>query len=636
MKKAAVKDEKATPPKNPRVTRQAKTTTARTRKPRTTSTNGKTNSTTSIAKETKAGPGRPRGTTKAPARKQSKTSKKASTRSEKATSNDNTEDLILNELNTMDMDHYTEDVLDNPLQGAPSEKHQQERDKFIDELMQEILPEDRSESREILPSSAKSQGEALDEEKISGTTSESRPAARSRSVNSLGVSLIGKTWGIKAMVGVTIVIVFLLFNHFVFIEKKTQTAFDYLSNSLSEVERAIHTGSPVSVKAKLVGKEDLSLQQQINVDQVTVGMDVPRLTNKFLQSEEELMSDQEISQQELNFWQTLAKTSFEEISEIQKNLVLIQDNHPNGDNVGSGEETALVLSSEPPMNGVDISSSETISGEYLLYDGGSSSEPVPLNTIREGRIHNKSPYLIADRDSRTPLIAKVGMEEPIAIPVIHEDMHNSLLGLETDRQNQQSLQVGLEDNEGSGLATILQNISLQIETLNAATQGILDILKTSNVLLDTLVQVSDQNPSEGQSHWALSPDLAANIKEKFRISGFPGVETAYHDQPGEITTTKQEDITTSIAETLSEEIFLENIDPDRLKDLEAVPLIPLQSSPSSELMVIRSLSEMENGYDSMKGVVIGDNIPGFGLVLNIKEDRAGRLIIMENGIVYLN
>ncbi len=532
---------------------------------------------TSGTKKTKAGSGKPRGAIRKTAKHKNGTTKTTRKESILRRPQDNP---VMDEWNSKEMDDQVDKVYANPVEQFASQEQKRKRNKIKDKLMQEVLPENRNDQQ---TSSSLQQEDCKDSRERTILSSSLWSGLRWRKPT--GLSLVGKTLVIRIMFALIILIVFLLVNHFVFTENASQKALHYLSIVTKEDQSLNHIYTPDISETIAADSADLNSRKQTNViTDIITKIRVSGIGNeKPFQETVENKPDLEISQKELAFWQNLAKTSFEEITEIRTNLAKYQN-------------------SIPPDHDI----SKDITGSRGLVDEA-----------------GKNQYLNV----------KIGMEEDISLPTPWE-LGESIGDIDSDQTMTENLST---TPEGGELEARLQSIIVQIERLNTTTRDILSVLREARPVLGIRGMNPEQDFSTRSIPHVPIPHIELNMAEKFRITGFPGKSSAKNGYSSVMVGSNRK----SMAESVDvNALFMRNLrkgfeGEDTLEQGE-VQTFPLLKFASDENLVIRSLSERDMGYDLIKGVTLGEEIPGFGLVLNIREDEKGRMIVMENGILYLN
>ena len=634
MKNPIAKDEKTTPVKKPRVSKQTKSTPRNTKGTSTVNPASKKAPAKPGPKKMKPAPVKAKTLGRKPRRPPSKTTKTTtkakSTRSRKATGPKDPEDLVMNEWNLMDPDDFTDEVFDKPNQQNPSNAQQLEREKLVEDIMQEILPEEIPESSKTNQSSAKLPDEENIQEQNARTISASRSTKGIRLAKPLGFSLIGKTWGIKAMVALIIITAFLLVNHFVFIENNAQRAIEYISNTTIGDQRIIPNAS-------LVEAEEMNHQLEKSKENVPEGMDLTQEINSPFRAGEESKPDQEISKQELSFWQSLAKTSLEEITVIQRKLAKLQDTPAIEDNLMDAGNDAMTQNSHLAKDTTKQSGLGTRDHILLDPDGNPVSGEARMTTTWKEVNGINSQELFGNAPERTPLFAAIGMEEKITAPAMKMDMYIPSVASDTERPIPEFLPLNLVSSEWKGLNAMVQTITVQMASLNSTTRDILNFLRETKPSANPFETIPEQVFQPRQNHQESGLDLTIDLADKFRISGFPDkAKVVANIQPVEVETTKSGETSPKMVKAPSAVKMMESLEFESPLVKEEKQFVPLLTAQSDDQLVIRSFSPRESGYASLDGVSIGDDVPGFGLVLNIKEDDTGRLLVMENGIVYLN
>ncbi|MYG42051.1 MAG: hypothetical protein F4203_02735 [Rhodobacteraceae bacterium] len=574
---------------------------------------------TSGTKKTKAGSGKPRGIVSKTVKQKNgptKTARKASTRTKSASIPERSgENLVLDEWNSKVMDENVDKTYESPAEQSTSEEQKQKRTKVKDKLMQEIQPDKNPENKDDKKTSSSLQEEDSRDDKASTNLFSSLSPVVKWS-KPTGFSLVGKTWVIKIMFALIILIVFLLANLFVFTETASQKALQYFSIVTEEDQRLNHIYTPEISKTIAVDSADLNSRKQANIiTNVITEARVSRIGNeKPFQTTLESKPDQEISQQELAFWQNLAKTSFEEIAEIRTNLAKYQDSTPIYNDISKD------ISGNPEL--------DSVNRELSQPEGGFIQDEAHQETSMMKKEIIKSRGLVDETGKNQYLNVKIGMEEDISLPNPWE-FGESIGDIDSDQPMTENLSTAPEDGQ---LKARLQSIIIQIETLNTTTRNILSVLREASPMLG----IHDMNPEQNYSTRSIS-HIEANMVEKFRITGFPGMSSAKNGDSSEIVDSNRKGMADKLDMNVS---FMRNLrkgfEGESTVKQNGVQNFPLLKFASDENLVIRSLSEKDMGYDHMKGVTLGEEIPGFGLVLNIREDEKGRMIVMENGILYLN
>ncbi|MDE2760882.1 MAG: hypothetical protein OXH90_11375 [Paracoccaceae bacterium] len=581
------------------------------------------NPNTSGTKKTKAGSGKPRGIVSKIVKQKNgptKTKRKTSTRTKRASIPVRSgENLVLDEWNSKVMDENVDKTYESPAEQSTSEEQKQKRTKVKDKLMQEIQPGKNPENKDDKQTSSSLQEEDSRDDKASTNLFSSLSPVVKWS-KPTGFSLVGKTWVIKIMFALIILIVFLLANLFVFTETASQKALQYFSIVTEEDQRLNHIYTPDISETIADDSAGMNSREQTDViTNIITETRVSRIGNeKPFQETLESKPDLEISRKEIAFWQNLAKTSFEEIAEIQVNLAKYQDSTPTDHNISKD------ISGNPEFDSGDRGLSQP--------EGGFLQETAHLGTSLMKKEVTESRGLVEARKNQY-LDVKIGMEEDISLPNTWE-FGESIGDIDSGQAMTENLSTV---PEGGELEARLQSIIIQIETLNTTTKDILSVLREARSVLDIHDMHPEQDFSARSIQHVLIPHIEANIVEKFRITGFPGRSSAKNGDSSVMVGSNRK----SMAENLDVNVsFMRNLrngfEGESTLEQSEVHTFPLLKFASDENLVIRSLSEKDMGYDLMKGVTLGEEIPGFGLVLNIREDEKGRMIVMENGILYLN
>ena len=574
---------------------------------------------TSGTKKTKAGSGKPRGIVSKTVKQKNgptKTARKASTRTKSASIPERSgENLVLDEWNSKAMDKNVDKTYESPAEQSSSQEQKQKRNKVKDKLMQIVLPENRNDKQ---TSSSLQEEDSMDDKASTNLFSSLSPVVKWSKPT--GFSLVGKTWVIKIMFALIILIVFLLANHFVFTENAPQKALQYFSIVTEEDQRLNHIYTPEISETIAADSAGLSSRKQANIiTNVITEARVSRIGNeKPFQATLESKPDLEISRQELAFWQNLAKTSFEEIAEIRTNLAKYQNSTP-----------ADLDISKDIFGNTEL---DSVNRGLLQPEGGLLQDKAHLGTSLMKKEVTESRGLV-EAGKNQYLDVKIGMEEDISLPNTWE-FGESIGDIDSNRAMTENLSTV---PEGGELEARLQSIIEQIETLNTTTRDILSVLRAARPVLG----IHEMNPEQDFSAKSIQhvpiPHIEANMVEKFRIAGFPGMGSAQNGDSSVMVSSNRK----SMAENMDVNVsFMRNLrkgfEGESVLEQSEVQTFPLLNFTSDENLVIRSLSERDMGYDLMKGVTLGEEIPGFGLVLNIREDEKGRMIVMENGILYLN
>ncbi|MCY3727052.1 MAG: hypothetical protein OXF95_10485 [Rhodobacteraceae bacterium] len=579
---------------------------------------------TSSTKKTKAGSGKPRGRVSRIVKQKNgptKTKRKASTRTKRASIPERSgENLVLDEWNSKAMDKNVDKTYESPAEQSTSEEQKQKRTKVKDKLMQEIQPDKNPENKDDKQTSSSLQEEDSRDDKASTNLFSSLSPVVKWS-KPTGFSLVGKTWVIKIMFALIILIVFLLANLFVFTETASQKALQYFSIVTEEDQRLNHIYTPEISKTIAADSADLNSRKQANIiTNIITKARVSRIGNeKPFQTTLESKPDQEISQQEFAFWQNLAKTSFEEIAEIQTNLAKYQNSTPADHDISKGIFGNTEL--------------DSVNRELSQPEGGFIQDEAHQETSMMKKEIIKSRGLVDETGKNQYLNVKIGMEEDISLPN-HWEFGETIGDIDSDQPMIENLS---SVPEGGELEARLQSIMVQIERLNTTTKNILSVLREARPVLGIHDMHPEQDFSARSIQHVLIPHIEANIVEKFRITGFPGRSSAKNGDSSVMVGSNRK----SMAENLDVNVsFMRNLrngfEGESTLEQSEVQTFPLLKFASDENLVIRSLSERDMGYDLIKGVTLGEEIPGFGLVLNIREDEKGRMIVMENGILYLN
>ena len=573
---------------------------------------------TSGTKKTKAGSGKPKGTVRKTAQQKNgttKTTRKTSTRTKKASiSRKPQENLVLDEWNSKAMDKNVDKTYESPAEQLTSQEQKQKRNKVKDKLMQEIQPDKNPENKDDKQTSSSLQEEDCMDDKASTNLFSSLSPVVEWS-KPTGFSLVGKTWVIKIMFALIILIVFLLANLFVFTETASQKALQYFSIMTEEDQRLNNIYTPDISETIADDSADMNSRKQANIIiNVITKTRVSRIGNeKPFQATLESKPDLEISRQELTFWQNLAKTSFEEIAEIQVNLAKYQDSTP------IDHDLSKDISGNPELDSVDRELSQPESD--FLQDTAQLGTSLMKKEITESRG-------LVEAGKNQYMDVKIGMEEDISLPNPW-GVGESIGNIDSDQAMTEKLSTV---PEGGELEARLQSIIVQIETLNTTTNDILSVLREARPVFG----IRGMNPEQDFSTRSI-PHIEANMVEKFRITGFPGKSSVKNGDSSVMVGSNRKGMTENMDVNVS---FMRNLrkgfEGESTLEQSGVQTFPLLKFTSDENLVIRSLSERDMGYDHMKGVSLGEEIPGFGLVLNIREDEKGRMIVMENGILYLN
>ena len=530
------------------------------------------------------------------------------------------ENLVLDEWNSKAMDKNVDKTYESPAEQSTSQEQKQKRNKVKDTLMQEIQPGKNLENKDDKHTSSSLQEEDSRDDKAS-TNLFSNLTPVVKWSKPTGFSLVGKTWVIKIMFALIILIAFLLANHFVFTENAPQKALQYFSIVAEEDQRLNHIYTPDISETIAVDSADLNSRKQTDViTGIITKTKVSRIGNeKLFQETLESKPDLEISRQELAFWQNLAKTSFEEIAEIQTNLAKYQNSTPADHDISKGIFGNTEL--------------DSVNRELSQPEGGFIQDESHQETSMMKKEIIKSRGLVDETGKNQYLNVKIGMEEDISLPNPWE-FGETIGDIDSDQPMIENLS---SVPEGGELEARLQSIIVQIETLNSTTKDILSVLREARPVLDIQDMHPEQDFSTRSIQHVLIPHMEANIVEKFRITGFPGMSSAKNGDSLVMVGSNRR----GMAENMDMNVsfmrnFRKGVEGESTLEQSEVQTFPLLKFASDENLVIRSLSERDMGYDLMKGVTLGEEIPGFGLVLNIREDEKGRMIVMENGILYLN
>ncbi len=575
---------------------------------------------TSSTKKTNASSGKPKGTVRKTAKPKNgttKTTRKASTRTKKTLiSQKPQENLVLNEWNSVEMDDYVDEVFENSAEQFTSQEQKQKRNQVLDELIQEILPEENTANKNGKQSSSSLQEEDCKDERTGATMSgRSRPGLRWRKPTDF--PLVGKTWMIKIMLALIILIVFLLFNHFVFTAKAPQRVLQYFSIATEEDRMLNHIGSPDMSETIAIDSVDLNSGTQTGM--ITEARASTIVNENPFQDSVEGKSDLEISRGELAFWENLAKTSFEEISEIRKNLARYKKLS------STEQDISKDISGITELDSVELELSQP---EGVFQQEKAHLEmPLMKNEIAKTR------GLVDEAGKNQSLDVRIGMEEDISLPSLWQ-FGESIGDVDTDRPMTENLSPG---PEGGEIEAGLQSIIVQIEALNTTTRDILSVLKEASPVSGAQDTNSEKDLSVRSLQPLPIPHVGINMADKFRIAGFPGERSTSKGDGTMILDSNRKDMVDNQDMNVS---FMRNLrkgfDGKGSSKQNGMQTFPLLKFASNENLTIRSLSERDLGYEHMKGVTLGEEIPGFGLVLNIREDEKGRMIVMENGILYLN
>ncbi len=567
---------------------------------------------TSGTKKTKAGSGKPRGAIRKTAKQKNGTTKTTRKESILRRPQDNP---VMDEWNSKEMDDQVDKVYANPVEQFASQEQKQKRNKIKDKLMQEVLPEYRNDQQ---TSSSLQEEDCKDGRERTILSSSSWSGLRWRKPT--GLSLVGKTLVIKIMFALIILIVFLLVNLFVFTENASQKALQYLSIVTKEDQSLNHIYTPDISETIAADSADLNPRKQTNViTDIITETRVSGIGNeKPFQETVENKPDLEISQKELAFWQNLAKTSFEEITEIRTNLAKYQNSIPTNHDISKD------ISGIPELDSVDRERSRS--------DGGLQQDEDHLETSLKEEIAG-SRGLVDDAGKNQYLNVKIGMEEEISLPNPWE--FGEFIGdIDTNRTMSENLSTF---PEGGELEARLQSIIVQIERLNTTTSEILSVLREARPVLGIHGMNPEQDLSTRSIPHVQIPYIELNMAEKFRITSFPGKSSAKNGDSSVMVGSNRKSMAKNVDVNV---LFMRNLrkgfEGEETLEQSEVQTFPLLKFASDENLVIRSLSERDTGYELMKGVTHGEEIPGFGLVLNIREDEKGRMIVMENGILYLN
>lgn len=563
--------------------------------------------------KTKVGSGKPRGAIRKTAKQKNGTTKTTRKESILRRPQDNP---VLDEWNSKEMDDQVDKVYANPVEQFASQEQKRKRNKVKDKLMQEVLPEYRNDQQ---TSSTLQEEDCKDGRERTILSSSSWSGLRWRKPT--GLSLVGKTWVIKIMFALIILIAFLLVNHFVFTENASQKALQYFSIVTKEDQSLNHIYTPDISETIVADSADLNSRKQTNViTDIITETRVSGIGNeKPFQETVENKPDLEISQKELAFWQNLAKTSFEEITEIRTNLAKYQNSIPTDHDISKD------ISGNTELDSVDR--------EWSRPEGGLLQDEAHLETSLMKKEIAGSRGLVDEAGKNQYLNVKIGMEEEISLPNPWE-FGESIGDIDTNQTMSENLSTF---PEGGDLETRLQSIIVQIERLNTTTREILSVLREARPVLG----IHGMNPEQDLSTRSIPhvpiPYIELNMAEKFRITGFPGKNSAKNGDSSVMVGSNRKSMAKNVDVNV---LFMRNLrkgfEGEEILEQSEVQTFPLLKFASDENLVIRSLSERDMGYDLMKGVTHGEEIPGFGLVLNIREDEKGRMIVMENGILYLN
>ena len=574
---------------------------------------------TSGTKKTKAGSGKPRGIVSKIVKQKNgptKTKRKASTRTKRASIPERSgENLVLDEWNSKAMDQNVDKTYESPTEQSTSQEQKQKRNKVRDKLMQEIQPGKNPENKDDKQTSSSLQEEDCMNDKASTNLFSSLSPVVKWS-KPTGFPLVGKTWVIKIIFALIILIVFLLVNHFVFTENASQKALQYFSIVTEEDQRLNHIYTPDISETIADDSAGMNSREQTDIiTNIITGTRVSRIGNeKTFQETVESKPDLEISRQELAFWQNLAKTSFEEIAEIRTNLAKYQNSTPSDHDISKGIFGNTEL--------------DSVNRELPQPEGGFIQEEAHQETSMMKKEIIKSRGLVDETGKNQYLNVKIGMEEDISLPNPWE-FGETIGDIDSDQPMTENLSSVPEDGE---LEARLQSIIVQIERLNSTTKDILSVLREARPVFG----IRGMNPEQDFSTRSI-PHIEVNMVEKFRITGFPGKSSAKNGDSSVMVGSNRKGMADKLDKNFS---FMRNLRKgfEGESDLaqKGVQTLPLLKFASDENLVIRSLSESDLGYDHMKGVTLGEEIPGFGMVLNIREDEKGRMIVMENGILYLN
>ena len=568
---------------------------------------------TSGTKKTRAGSGKPRGAIRKTAKQKNGTTKTTGKESNLRRPQENP---VLDEWNSKVMDDQVDKAYENPVEQFASQEQKQKRNKVKDKLMQEVFPENENDQQ---TSSSLLEEDCKDGRERTILSGSSWSGLRWRKPT--GLSLVGKTWVIKIMFALIILIAFLLANHFVFTESASQKALQYFSIVTREDQRLNHIYTPDISETMVDDSADLNSRKQTDI--ITDIITETRVSGSgnekpFLETVEN-KADLEISRKELAFWQNLAKTSFEEITEIHTNLAKYQNSIPPDHDISKG------ISGNTDLDSVDR--------EWSRSEGGLLQDEDNLETSLMKKGIAVSRGLVDEAGKNQYLNVKIGMEEEISLPDPWEfgESIGEIDSEQTMTENLSTIPAGGE------LEARLQSIIVQIERLNTTTSEILSVLREARPELGIRGMYPEQDLSTRSIPHVPIPYIELNMAEKFRITGFPGKSSAKNGDSSVMDGSNRRSMAENVDVNVS---FLRNLrkgfEGEETLEQGEVQTFPLLKFASDENLVIRSLSERDMGYDLMKGVTLGEEIPGFGLVLNMREDEKGRMIVMENGILYLN
>ena len=549
-------------------------------------------------------------------------------RSTRITASKDRKKQFMNEWNLMEVDDFTDEFFDESSQSKASNAQQDAREKLVGNIMQEILSEEIPENNPGNAATAKPNDPASSQEQIESANPASGASQGSRLVRPLGFSLLGKTWGIKAMVGLTILIGFLLVNQFVFVGNNPPLTLAYLTGTATEDQGIIPNARQEMVEANLLGEVDVAHQGKNPNDDGSERRDLNQAMERSIGAGEESKPDQEISIQELNFWQDLATTSLVEITEIQSSLAQLPVTFPvankhvvtSNDKIHQNHQISM-----DPSNQAGISPSIQ---NLTIHEENSEKGNTQLVTPRKKTKSTNSQNFSGKMAAEIPFKAEIGMEEKIATPFQNIAMAKPPVVLVNDQLKSDGIAFKPNNSELEGVVPILLTLTEQIEALNFTTQDMLSFLRETKPLFNDLATIPDQGVQFQQQPQRSGPELVLNLAEKFRISDFPGmVKVKTEINPDEVASGNTVGPSSKVVKVLEFNSALVQ---------EEELAFPVLATQSDDQLVIRSFSQRESGYAALADVGIGDVVPGFGLVINIKMDGTGRLIVMENGIVYLN
>ncbi len=551
----------------------------------------------------KAVTGTPNEASGSSSNKQSEVSKTETSNELDTPFDESLEKQLIDEWNSMDVDAMVDDIYVDPAQSSHPSGQQSQRDELIGEIIEDIRQEETPLEEDDVRQNPTPSSEN------NNSPFEATPHKQNKLTKPLGLSLLGKTWRIKGMFALIILVMFLLVNYVVFNKPNLLQGLNQLlglpshnhdlatagGNDLLEFDvRPQNENGPKRPYKNIVATEDKR--------------DATLMTGSVINNER--AHTKPITEQELQFWQQLAKTSFEEIANRHDNGVNHEAILPLG-------ESILSAKVNPPLENTNNQRTpELENGKVsVLADLEAPEDKIGLSKAQVETIMSTSKTALTEdttnkSETNDPWVIAIGMEEKTSLPNIST----------TD--------------ERLKIATMLLALGKEIRGLHDTTQSILAMLQSSTPTSDTLATASIQDLPSPPVDMDHGSGLGTHLSEKFRIN-FPGLELSEPDKVSENTDLDTgEKILAKVVPASSGNMPV-STEMMNTNDLDDHPF-PLIRNELDGQLIIRSLTREETGFNTLKNVSIGDEIPGFGLVLNIKEDDAGRMIVMENGIVYLN